>query len=181
MQRVAVVAGFAYHDRNTQLTIHPLYGCWHAYRAVVVVFGEDEAMGGIPLPPPPPQRMRKLITESQENLAKDAMEYALGLSQRDNLRRQLHKNVLGIHNKDEEEMAMAWISLREVVPLGQDYRYSNLQLFYHYTRDTKYILAAIDARRKQKETTETNKNAAPTFEKQSSGTESSDRSSGGNN
>lgn len=136
MQRVAVASGFAYHDRNTQLTIHPTYGTWKAYRAVVVFFGEGRSEGSLA----PPPRVPKLLNAQEEAKAAAAMERALDLSDTFNLCQQLHKSVTFVWDK----AAMAWIAVRDAVELGKaKYRYGESQLMYHYTKDKKFIKIAM--------------------------------------
>lgn len=138
MQRVAVVSGFAYHDRNTQLTIHPKYGTWHAYRAVVVFFGEHHGDSALL----PPARVPNLLSPEEELEALKAMQYALSLTSstiNGDLCQQLHKSVI-----TDKDKAAAWIRIRDCVGLGkQEHRYEENQLLYHYTKDKMYLRNAI--------------------------------------
>lgn len=134
MQRVAVVAGFAYHDRNTQLTIHPEYGAWTAFRAVVIFFGSGPLTSlSRPIAIP------SLLSAEEEAKAKEAMEYALSLSDVNDLCQHLHKSLM-----TDEDKALAWIKIRDCVQLGKlKYRYEKNQLMYHYTKDKKFLRDAM--------------------------------------
>lgn len=38
MQRIAMISGFSYYDiEHTKLSIHPVYGAWHSFRAVLLI------------------------------------------------------------------------------------------------------------------------------------------------
>jgi hypothetical protein len=136
MQRVAVGAGFAYHDVNTQLTIHPEYGTWTSYRAVVVVSengsnNNNKSHSAVPLPPP---RVPKLLTVQEEQKAAAAMKHALSLSDTTALCQQLHKSIVDI------SICQAWIAMRDTVERGKaEYRFDDEQLLYHYTKDVQYL------------------------------------------
>jgi len=41
MARIASCTGYSYLDNTTHLNIHPLYGTWHSYRAVLLVVHDD--------------------------------------------------------------------------------------------------------------------------------------------
>lgn len=132
MQRVAMESGFAYHDPTTQLTIHPLYGPWNSYRAVVIL--HDDTITDETTPPP---RIPYLLTSQEEKLAKEAMKHALSVSDISNLCHQLHG---GTEDPDIETVSIAWIAVRDCIETGKtEYRYDEDQLMYHYTKDLKYL------------------------------------------
>lgn len=131
VQRVAVVAGFAYYDANTQMTIHPFYGTWTSYRAVAIVFGETPSIA-----PVRPNQIPKLMTLSEETNAVSAMKYALDLV----ARAQVPPSVV-----DEEQTCDAWIAVRDSVERGKaEYRFCTNQLRYHYSKNLKYLEAAME-------------------------------------
>mmetsp|Transcript_70 Transcript_70/g.136 ORF Transcript_70/g.136 Transcript_70/m.136 type:complete len:258 (+) Transcript_70:194-967(+) len=133
MQRVAMESGFAHHDPTTQLTVHHLYGPWNAYRAVVILHEDSDAVDT-----QPPPRSPCLLTPQEHECARKAMEYALEVSDVGNLCRQLH----GGSNKDPDMLTVceAWIAMRDCIETGKaQYRYDSDQLLYHYTKDKKYL------------------------------------------
>jgi hypothetical protein len=97
MQHVAMVSGFAYFDPWTNLCVHPVYGTWHAYRAVAVVLQSkstpsrciqendirNNANSGANLkrrvPPPPPPRVPCLLSTAEQECARVALARAIGL------------------------------------------------------------------------------------------------------
>jgi hypothetical protein len=100
MQHVSMVSGFAYFDPLTNLCVHPVYGTWHAYRAVVVVVtttttrciyesaaastnSMDRPMiRPVPLPPPPPPRVPCLLSAAEQECAIVALARAIDLCTR---------------------------------------------------------------------------------------------------
>ena len=85
MQRVALVSGLCYHDAETQLSIHPAFGAWVAFRAVVVLDAPAARFGDSP-----PPLVRCLLTDADKASARDAMAAALRASDEANLCTQLH-------------------------------------------------------------------------------------------
>jgi methylmalonic aciduria homocystinuria type C protein len=129
MQRVALVSGLCYHDDQTHLSIHPEFGPWLAFRAVVVL---DRPF----LSSRPPFVPCLMSTTEKEN-ARKAMAAALAVSDRVNLCKQLHGG-----SKDED-VHLAWIALRDSITTGRHYRYSEGQLIYHYTKDAKLLMKEL--------------------------------------
>lgn len=140
MQRAAVAGALCYHDSETQLAIHPLFGAWVAFRAVVVL----DAPG---LEGPPPDRVRCLLTDAEKEKAREAMADALRASDQANLCTQLHGE-----KGMETDVRLAWARLRDCVGVGKMARYSEEQLIYHYTKDKAVLLEAM---RKSQQTVST--------------------------
>lgn len=135
MQRVAMESGFAYHDPTTQLTIHPLFGPWNSYRAVVILH-DDCSIPATCIPPP--SRIPCLLTPQEEKCAKEATKHALEVSDTRNLCHQLHGG--GANDPDIQTVCKAWIAMRDCIQRGKaEYRYDEDQLMYHYTKDTKHL------------------------------------------
>mmetsp|Transcript_39837 Transcript_39837/g.66077 ORF Transcript_39837/g.66077 Transcript_39837/m.66077 type:complete len:278 (+) Transcript_39837:46-879(+) len=133
MQRVALTSGLCCHDPETQLSIHPAYGAWCAFRACVV-FDADGPMGGAPPPCP------DLLSHSERAAAREAMADALKASDEARLCAQLHGG-----EAMTTEVRLAWAKLRDCVLIGKEqYRYSELQLAYHYTKDKALLLQALN-------------------------------------
>jgi hypothetical protein len=134
MQRVAMESGFAYHDSTTQLAIHPTYGCWHSYRAVIIL--QERNATEIPAPPPP---VPCLLTPQEEKCAREAMKRALEVSDTSNLCIQLHGGG-GDDPSDLLTVCEAWIAMRDCVKRGkEEYRFDKDQLMYHYTKDVNFL------------------------------------------
>ena len=93
MQRIASVTGQYWHDEaNTKLCVHPLYGTWTAFRALVVfettenLENSDERSSGnrstiSPVPPPPPCPCP--VSEEEMEEAKKIFDYALEMNMTD--------------------------------------------------------------------------------------------------
>ena len=134
MQRVAVASALCYHDGETQLAIHPTYGAWVAFRAVVVINARPPSA-------PAPDKLACLLTDKEKAAAREAMAAALRASDEANLCTQLH-GAKGM----EKDVRLAWAALRDCVGVGKDERYSEEQLEYHYTKDKAVLLRALTAR-----------------------------------
>lgn len=135
MQRAAVASGLCYHDSETQLAIHPTFGAWHAYRAVLVL---STAALADALAPSAPSRLPCLLSVAEKAKAHAAMAAALHASDEANLCTQLH-GAKGM----EIDVRLAWAALRDCVRLGAEHRYSEAQLVYHYTKDRAVLLRAL--------------------------------------
>jgi methylmalonic aciduria homocystinuria type C protein len=130
MQRVASVSGLCYHDNHTQLSIHPEFGPWLAFRAVVVL---DR-----PFLTSPPPLVPCLLSATEKENAKKAMAAALAVSDQTNLCKQLHGG------SKKEDTRLAWVALRDCITTGRNYRYTDGQLIYHYTKDTKVLMKELN-------------------------------------
>lgn len=126
MQRVASVSGFSFLETKSHLSIHPVYGTWHSFRAVVVVKAEGP---NLPTPTPAPCS----ITPQEQEKAKAAMSHALEVSDESRLCDQLHGK------GPSEQVAAAWIELRDCVSVGREFKFDEDQLWYHYTKDTTFL------------------------------------------
>ncbi|KAL7456278.1 hypothetical protein ACHAWC_007823 [Mediolabrus comicus] len=94
MQRIASVTGQYWHDEaNTKLCVHPLYGTWTAFRALVVfettenLDNSDERSSGnrstplsVPTPPPPPPPCPCPVLEEEMEEAKKIFDYAMNMT-----------------------------------------------------------------------------------------------------
>ena len=114
MQRVAVCSALCYHDSETQLAVHPIFGAWIAFRAVVVI---DAAPTTLNLPASPPKRLGCLMGEAEKTSAKAAMAAALRASDEANLCTQLHGQ-----KGMETDVRLAWATLRDCVHVGKEFR-----------------------------------------------------------
>ena len=131
MQRVATSSGMCYHDAETMLSIHPKYGAWCAFRAVIVIDLPGTSA-------PPPKRVGCLLNEAEKVKAREAMAAALRASDEVNLCTQLHGE-----KGMETDVRLAWAALRDCVEIGREERYDEAQLVYHYTKDREVLLQAM--------------------------------------
>lgn len=143
LQRVALVSGFAYMDDHTKLTVHPVYGTWKSFRAVVVYHTQNAETFRETAPSAPP-RIQNLLTTNEERRADLAMKHALQASQEvaaqgkgeetNGLCEQLHGAIV------DARVAEAWIAVRDSIETGRvDFRFGTSQLLYHYTKDPQYL------------------------------------------
>ena len=130
MQRVASCSGLYYLDTTTHLTVHPKFGAWHSFRAVVIVRLEQPQ----PSEEVPVKSLPCLLSVEEEQEARKEFQKALQISDETKLCEQLHGN------GPAEDVARAWIAVRDVVILGKDeHRFYDDQLMYHYTKNSKYL------------------------------------------
>lgn len=154
MQRVAKVTGKFWHDEmGTKLCVHPRFGTWKAFRAVVVFHKTQKSSrhNSIPVPDAPPLCTCPVSPEEIDK-AKGVMEYALKVSSprgEDGKNKQtygglcayLHNSVTSGSDWSKVSPAMRpWIQLRDCITVGQkDYKYCDNQILYHYTKDTDIL------------------------------------------
>jgi methylmalonic aciduria homocystinuria type C protein len=105
MQRLAQIAGLAYLS-PAHLSVHPTYGPWISLRAVVVF----DVLG----PPCPPPSMERPCRECEVG-CRPAFSRAVEAADRATWR--------------------DWLAVRDACPLGREFRYSDAQIEYHYTKD----------------------------------------------
>ena len=97
MGRIASYAGFSYLDDETHLNIHPEYGTWHSYRAVLLVAVDEEDdddnnnddANNIALS----LSLSSLISEEEAIASKLAFDNALQIS-----------SAIGISNEEEDDV-----------------------------------------------------------------------------
>jgi len=171
MQRVAKVTGKYWHDeQGTKLCVHPEFGTWKAFRAVVVFYTRHDAENGRnhEIPTPPPYCPCPVATE-EINAAKMVMEYAIKVSSgnsnidygtatgdgggggdkdQDRLCKYLHNTITPGSDWTKVPSSMRpWIQLRDCITIGRDeYRYSDPQLLYHYTKDPDILMNELRER-----------------------------------
>lgn len=158
MQRVALVSGLVYHGKEVVFCIHPIYGTWHSFRAVVVVdlavvdqsslSSSTQSNSSIPTTGPP-CRVPCLLSNAEKERAKIAMQYAITVSSsNDNDLTLVHNGKITEDDDDnnddtnhEMRIVRAWVAVRDCVDTGRSgYRYGHNQLNYHYTKNTsKYL------------------------------------------
>lgn len=146
LQRVAKVTGNYWHDdEGTKLCIHPRYGTWTAFRCLIVFHTTIQNQNSAKLeirrnPPPwcPCPADPKEIDQGKE-MIRDALS---GSNQSyGSLCKVLHNTVSSGSNWSEVSPRMRpWIELRDCISVGrQEYKYSDNQLLYHYTKDPEIL------------------------------------------
>jgi methylmalonic aciduria homocystinuria type C protein len=119
IQRIAQAAGLAVITPS-HFSIHALYGCWLALRAVVVF--DIDGPGDRP-------RLMSSPCESCSQPCMPALNTALAMAERRG--EPLH---LATHSDWRH-----WALVREVCPIGRAYVYSAPQLEYHYTKNPRLL------------------------------------------
>lgn len=122
INQMGETAGFA-HRSPVGLSVHPEYGLWFAWRAVVVL--PHRAWGDAPRSPhrSPCDGCRAPCVAAR------AAALQLGPETEATVRAHPH----------------AWIAIREACPYGTQHRYGAQQVMYHYTRDLRWLMAEPDA------------------------------------
>lgn len=120
MQKVAQYSGMCYLSPKTHLCYHPKFGVWLGLRAAIVfncLYDKE-----------PPKLLSSLEPEIEEK--------------QEELINELVKNKeYDIRNP---EVAKKWIEFRDLSVVGKEYKYDDNQLWYHYTKDVKYIQNALN-------------------------------------
>jgi cyanocobalamin reductase (cyanide-eliminating) / alkylcobalamin dealkylase len=106
-QRLAQSVGFAAHG-PAHLSVHPMVGPWFALRALIVIDVDASAL---------PQAAARL--EPCASCATQPCRAALSTA-------------LSTPETDPERWR-AWLAIREVCPVGSEFRYGAEQIRYHYT------------------------------------------------
>jgi hypothetical protein len=94
-----------YLDSKSHLTVHPKYGTWHSFRAVVVT---NEPFSSYYISNSPSALVPCLLTPEEEEAAQAAMSRALQVSDESKLCDQLHGGEV-----PSDEVAEAWIAFRD--------------------------------------------------------------------
>mmetsp|Transcript_21272 Transcript_21272/g.24610 ORF Transcript_21272/g.24610 Transcript_21272/m.24610 type:complete len:370 (+) Transcript_21272:920-2029(+) len=170
MQRVAKVTGKYWHDdEGTKLCVHPQFGTWKAFRAVVVFHKKIKAEKSAEPPlveiiPKAPMLCPCPVAAEEIQKAKQVMAYALKMASSDrgggdeddektenltyddspgkmDLCTYLHNSVTSGSDWSNVSPTMRpWIQLRDCISVGRDeYKYCDNQLLYHYTKDKEIL------------------------------------------
>lgn len=152
MQRAALVTGHYWHDVDgTKLCIHPKFGTWHSFRAVVIIHNRHEfSFDHDLIPKTAPSLLARPIPESEIERAQEVMKIALGQTTNggtfstkygESLCQFLHSAI--VEGSDWSKISpsiRSWIHLRDCISLGRaEYRFDDPQLLYHYTRDSTIL------------------------------------------
>jgi len=117
IQRLADLIGLAKLYEDVHLCVHKEYGPWIAFRAVVVM---------------------------NEN-ADDFMVSSTNNTSGDVITKEELANAVLAFKKAEYDISNteAWILLRDSIPRFQKYKYTEEQLYYHYTKDKSILKSAV--------------------------------------
>ena len=131
-QRLCHHAHYAYLDPISHLCIHHQYGPWTAMRAVIVLNAEYYDSD--------------LDEKESAELISPCSEFEM-----ENVQRQWNeiKKVLFDKRHDDCKPQPAdswkyWLKMRDAYDIGREYRYSDDQILYHYTTDTKVLDSIIE-------------------------------------
>ena len=129
MNRAALVSNLCHFSDEMFLSIHPTFGSWVAFRAVVVV----DMPASVQLAAEAPPHLPSLLTEEETADARVAFAEALKASS------EVEMSVDGM----PLHLAHKWEALRDCVGVGREHKYSRLQSEYHYTKDRKLLERAL--------------------------------------
>ena len=130
MQRIAAVSGLCYLDEASNMAIHPLFGPWLSFRAVILFHSGDmmtndgdDDLSALSAPDPIPS----LLTQEEEANARAFVQKAFDQNTP--------------KDDDDDDIVVKYlIASRDSVALGRvEHRFSDSQLMYHYTKDVKYL------------------------------------------
>ena len=136
MSRLASVSGLCYLHPTALLSIHPEYGPWISLRAVVVLCNNNDTDAAsvslvVTDPPPAPGSLSNPLSAEQDAIVREAAKRAFE-----------HAHVFdqgSSASTGTEAAARPWIALRDSVPIGRSYRFSDRQLTYHYIKDVRLL------------------------------------------
>jgi methylmalonic aciduria homocystinuria type C protein len=112
------------------LSIHPTFGTWVAFRAVVVLDIPGSQLG------PGPALLPPLLTDEEKAAAKVAFAEALKASSEVDMSVEVGMPL---------DIAQKWAAMRDCVALGREYKYDDSQSEYHYTKNPELLVAALAA------------------------------------
>ena len=128
MNRASLVSGLCYFSEEMFLSIHPTFGSWVAFRAVVVLDMPASHLGE------PPAHLPPLLSGEEETAARAAFAEAMEASSKVEL----------TCDGMPPQIAHKWAAMRDCVGLGREHKYSALQSEYHYTKDRSLLRRAMD-------------------------------------
>lgn len=134
MQRCAQSTGLAYMDQNCHLCLHPKFGPWFALRALVV-FDKHEWSE------PPTCLLANPLSQEQAYIVKETMGSAIQKTNAFAKQRNLSFSDSMIH------LWESWVAVRNAANFHNEYRYSDSQLRYHYTRDQTILEELVKSRK----------------------------------
>ena len=127
MNRAARVSGLCYFSDEMFLSVHPTFGSWVAFRAVVVLDLPATHLHG------PPAHLPPLLSDAETEAARAAFAAALQASSEV----ELSVDGMPLH------LAHKWAKMRDCVGVGREHKYSDVQSEYHYTKDRALLTKAL--------------------------------------
>ncbi|CAM9147709.1 unnamed protein product, partial [Chrysoparadoxa australica] len=119
IQRMGQAAGLAFLDEKTYLSLHPTYGPWIAFRAVVLL--DMEFPKDIPKPAP----MTCPATDEEMAAAAKGMSEALEKA--------------GEYSNRTDGAWELFLKARDMYILGKQHRYCDEMVTYHYGKSLSYL------------------------------------------
>lgn len=146
MTRVATTTGKYWNDHEaTKLCVHPEYGTWTAFRAVVVFTsrGDDSSLSSSPIvitPAPCPRIAKSVFNYALNGDTENGYGSTIG-KEWDELCKYLHGSIVpGSTWEKVPETMKPWIKLRDCISIGREkWKYDEPQLLYHYTKDLEIL------------------------------------------
>lgn len=136
MQRLAAISGLAYFDEgNSFLSIHPIFGAWISYRAVVLFKGNSRPSHLQKCCSPPLLLPNPMSRKEQVKARERFREAVRSISSNDSGFQGCREAGQNIKRRPE-----AWIAVRDCVQIGRECRFDEDQLLYHYSQDRKYLI-----------------------------------------
>jgi cyanocobalamin reductase (cyanide-eliminating) / alkylcobalamin dealkylase len=112
-QKLAHACGLARLDESTHLCVHPKFGPWIALRVILI------------LPPDSLLHTPKFgLTITEVSLAEESIDRA----------RLLLERALQATCDGDKDAWRLWVEVRDCIDVGREYRYSDEQIQYHYTK-----------------------------------------------
>eukprot|EP00890_Picochlorum_soloecismus_P000230 jgi/Picsp_1/1207/NSC_04688-R1_protein len=123
-QRMASVCGLAFFDTDhSHLSIHPKFGSWYSIRCAILFHD-------IACTLEKPERIPNPFSMDDKARIQDAARRA-----------EASLSVASTHGVNFSSSWGLWVELREAVSPGNKHRFSDNQILYHYTHDSRYIAA----------------------------------------
>eukprot|EP00906_Rhabdomonas_costata_P005806 RCo008626 len=129
-QTAAHVSGLAYLSHKTRHCLHPKFGPWVALRAVLVVDCDG------PEAPPPPFPFE--ITDEATCGDPSVTELFQRLS-------RATEQASGEADCGLSSTWRGWVELRDTFKVGREYRYTDQQIEYHYTKSKELLRSCVDS------------------------------------
>jgi methylmalonic aciduria homocystinuria type C protein len=129
MQRLAHLSGLA-HLGPAQLNVHREFGPWLALRAVILF----DVPGARSKPAPD-------FCTACDKPCLVALEYALAQTENTEC---ADPNYADPDYTNIKNNWQAWVAVRDACPMGQDHRYTEDQIRYHYEKDRNFLRRLIN-------------------------------------
>lgn len=128
MNRAARVSALTYFSDEMFLSVHPMFGSWVAFRAVLVFDAPADHLSA-----ERPELLQPLLSDEEAAAAKRALNEALKASS------EVDPSADGM----PKHIAEKWAAMRDCVSCGREYKYDQLQSEYHYVKDPGLLDQAL--------------------------------------